>query len=329
MSQHNHLVDVAGLRVGHASDAALKSGVSVVVADTPFVAGVHVMGGAPGARDTELLAPQRTVAEVDALVLSGGSAFGLAAADGVMEALAARGRGFAVGAARVPIAPSAILFDLANGGDKGWQTNPYPALGRAALDAAFGAPDVRCGSLGAGTGATCASLKGGLGSASCVTPSGVTVAAMVAVNAVGDVCGPDGRFHAAPFEEEGEFGGDGISADMAARWPMTKLGPAGQATTIAVIGTDAALDKAQATALSVAAHDGMARSIRPSHTPMDGDLVFTAATGGRDGPDSPQDWAWMCHAAATCLARAIARGVYAADKAPGDTLPTWAEKFGR
>ena len=179
----NLITDVAGLRVGNASDATIKTGSTVLVGDTPFVAGVHVMGGAPGTRETDLLAPDKTVQEVDALVLSGGSAFGLDAASGVADALRAAGRGFFVGPVNVPIVPGAILFDLINGGDKEWGENPYKALGRAAYEAAR--EDFSLGSEGAGTGALTADLKGGLGSASLVLDNGVTVGALVAANPVG------------------------------------------------------------------------------------------------------------------------------------------------
>lgn len=162
----NLITDVAGLRVGNAADAALKSGVTVLTADAPFACGVHVMGGAPGTRETDLLAPDRLVEQVDALVLAGGSAFGLGACDGVMAGLRAAGRGFAVGPVRVPIVPGAILFDLLNGGDKDWDESPYPALGRQAYEAA--GPAIALGSHGAGTGALTAQWKGGLGSASAV-----------------------------------------------------------------------------------------------------------------------------------------------------------------
>ena len=204
----NLITDIAGLRVGNAADPRLKSGVTVLTADAPLTAAVHVMGGAPGSRETDLLAPDKLVQAVDALVLSGGSAFGLAACDGVMAALHAAGRGFAVGAARVPIVPGAIVFDLLNGGDKAWTENPYPALGRAALDAA--SVDFALGSAGAGTGTMTGKLKGGLGSASAVLDNGFTVGALVVVNALGRATVGDGpQFWAAPWEIGAEFGGHG------------------------------------------------------------------------------------------------------------------------
>ncbi|MEM7709943.1 MAG: P1 family peptidase, partial [Pseudomonadota bacterium] len=274
----NLITDVPGLRVGNAQDDALRSGVTVLTGDAPFTAAVHVMGGAPGTRETDLLAPDKLVQEVDALVLSGGSGFGLDAGGGVADGLRALGRGFAVGDVRVPIVPEAILFDLLNGGDKDWGVNPYGALGRAALDRAAETFDL--GSHGAGHGAQARPLRGGLGSASCVLENGMTVGALVAVNAVGRVCDLDGHFFAAPFEMDGEFGG-GPPGRMPPYWePSGDVRP-GEATTIAIIATDAALTQAQATRLAIAAHDGMARAIVPSHTPLDGDLVFAAATGAQ------------------------------------------------
>ncbi len=310
------LTEVAGLRVGHAADPVLKSGVTVVTGDAPFAAGVHVMGGAPGTRETDLLAPDRTVGSVDALVLSGGSAFGLAACDGVAAGLRAAGRGFAVGDQRVPIVPGAILFDLLNGGAKDWTENPYPALGRAAFDAA--GPGAGEGTVGAGTGCLTATLKGGLGQAS-ARVGRFTVAALVAVNAVGSAT-VGRRFWAAPWERGDEFGGLGPVAAAPDRLP-SKLGEQ-ESTTIAVVATDAALTKAGCTRLATAAHDGMARALVPSHTAMDGDLVFACATGQAGDPE-PAEALWLGHAAATCLARAIARGVYHAVPAAADPLPCW------
>lgn len=312
----NLITDVAGLRVGNASDRALKSGVTVLTANAPFTCGVAVMGGAPGTRETDLLAPDKTIEQVDALVLSGGSAFGLAAADGVMTGLKAMGRGFAVGPHRVPIVPAAILFDLMAGGDHGWRDNPYPGLGRMALDTAD--TTFALGSHGAGTGSTTATYKGGLGSASATLPSGHTVGALVAVNALGSATVGDSRhFWAAPFEQGNEFGGLGPAREFSSKI-HTKL-DAARNTTIAIVATDAVLTQAQCTRLATAAHDGMARALVPSHTAMDGDLVFATATGAIPGADL----LLLGHAAANCLARAIARGVHAATPSPNDPLPCW------
>ncbi|WP_224407587.1 P1 family peptidase [Afifella sp. IM 167] len=329
----------AGLEIGHADDAALKSGVTVILPEAPAVMSAHVAGGAPGTRETELSRPEATVPAVDAVVLSGGSAFGLAAADGVMRFLAEKGRGFAVAGFTVPIVPAAILFDLANGGDKAFlpapgrpgAENPYPALARRACEAA--SPATRDGTLGAGAGATTANLKGGFGHAGARLSSGATLAAFVAVNAVGRVTlGAGPHFRAAPFERGNEFGGLGFPEKMPAdaAEPVTKLSPApGGNTTVAVVATDLALTKAEAKRLAIAAHDGLALAIYPAHTPLDGDTVFALSTGKVEAAEAERLalLTEACAAAAATLARAIARAVHAATPAPGDTKPTWGQLF--
>lgn len=331
----NHLLDVAGLSVGHAADPSAATGTTVVLAEDPAVASVAVTGGAPGTRETDLLAPDRTVDRVDAIVLTGGSAFGLAAGDGAAEALAAAGRGFRLAGFAVPIVPTAVIFDLAAGGDGSAPTGErYRALGRAAVEAAADGGDPRIGSVGAGTGALTANLAGGLGSASAVLSSGATVAAIVAVNPVGAATfGGLPHFRAAPFEIASEFGGHGLP-DLArdgaeARRILTKpIGSVeGANTTIAVIATDAALTKPQAARLALAAQDGIALAVYPAHTPLDGDTVFTLATGGRAAPRTPADFVELTAAASAALARAIARGVHAATPRAGSPLPAWSERF--
>lgn len=320
----NLITDVPGLRVVNARDDALRSGATVLLCETPFACGFNVMGGAPGTRETELLAPDKLVGGVDALVLSGGSAFGLAACDGVSDGLRAMGRGFQIGPVRVPIVPGAIVFDLLNGGDKDWDANPYPALGRAAL-AAAGA-DFALGSEGAGTGALTHRWKGGLGSASAMLEDGITVGALVVVNALGSVtAGETRQFWAAPWELAGEFGGLGLSGPYPAGDEPNPAKRLGEATTIAIVATDAALDKAGLTRLATAAQDGMARAIVPSHTPFDGDLVFAVSTGAKPLPDPALTPFRLGHAAACTLARAIARGIHAASPRPGDLQPCWRE----
>ncbi|WP_274426911.1 P1 family peptidase [Chelativorans sp. YIM 93263] len=326
----NLITDVAGLAVGNSQDARLKSGVTVVVCEEPAVAGVQVLGGAPGTRETDLLAPHNLVEGVHAVVLSGGSAFGLDAASSVQAALREKGVGFEVAGQRVPIIPAAILFDLANGGDKDWKGYPpYRELGHAAAKSA--AIEFRLGSHGAGAGATTAKLKGGLGSASCVLPNGVTVGALVAVNPVGSpTIGETGHFWAAPFEVGAEFGGLGLPTPFPAdaRKVVTKLDSAapGGNTTIGIVATDAKLNKAAARRLAIAAHDGFARAIWPAHTPFDGDLIFSLATG-RSGVDLEMSASIELHAAAaSVMARAIARGVFTAEKAEGDVFPVWSER---
>ncbi|MDP5086613.1 MAG: P1 family peptidase [Yoonia sp.] len=325
----NLITDVAGLRVGNAQDDHIKTGSTVLVGDRPFIASVHVMGGAPGTKETDLLAPDKTVQDIDALVLSGGSAFGLDACSGVMDGLRDMGRGFAVGAMRIPIVPGAIVFDLINGGDKAWTDNPYRALGRAALNNARA--DFQIGTAGAGTGAMAAMQKGGLGSASLVLADGTTVGALVVVNALGSVTTPgDRHFWAAPFEIDGEFGGAGpdpiaghvTPAPSRKEQAMMLQAAEGANTTIAIVATDAPLSKTQCHRLAVTAHDGMARAIVPAHTPLDGDLVFGVST--RAGtPVDQTAFREIAAAAAVCLSRAIARGVYEATQAAGDIIPTY------
>lgn len=325
--KRNLITDVEGILVGNAHDRKLRSGVTVLTSERPFTAAVHVMGGAPGTRETDLLAPDRLVAEVDALFLSGGSAFGLDAGSGIAQELREAGRGFAVGDQRVPIVPGAILFDLLNGGDKNWSENPYRGLGAAALRDAT--RSFALGTTGAGYGAMTARLRGGLGSASLVLDNGMTVGALVAVNALGAATVGDGpHFWAAPWEIGAEFGGLGVARDYPAEEPRPGK-RTGEATTIAIVATDAQLTKAQAQRMATAAHDGMARALVPSHTPIDGDLVFAAATGARALTDPVADSFALCHGAATCLARAIARAVHAADSRDGSLQPSWHDLFAK
>ncbi len=328
----NLITDIAGLKVGNAHDARIKSGTTVLVADKPFRCAVDVMGGAPGTRETDLLMPDRMVQEVDALVLSGGSAFGLDAGSGVADALAKQGRGFPVGPVHVPIVPAAILFDLINGGDKVWDVNPYRGLGEQALAAAT--EDFDIGSVGAGAGATAARVKGGLGSASLVLPNGITVGALVAANPTGQVTmGDSEHFWAAPFEIDNEFGGLGARPESVpfAESAFTKRDSleALRNTTIAIVATDATMTKAQLKRMAVAAQDGMAHAITPSHTLVDGDLVFAVSTAAIGETTDDLLSLEIGHAAATCLARAIARAAYSARPEPGDVLPTWQEKYRR
>lgn len=328
----NLLTDVEGLRVGNAGDLRLNSGTTVVLCDHPTVAAVQVLGGAPGTRETDLLDAHNSVETINALVLSGGSAFGLDAASGVQAALRERGIGFSVRGAIVPIVPAAILFDLANGGDKDWgRYPPYRDFGYQAVETA--SETFALGTVGAGVGCLTAGLKGGLGSASTILPSGHTVAALVAVNATGGVTvGNRGAFWGAPFEIDNEFGGvpypNPLPVDAGAVRLKYRDPQPIEATTIAVIATDAALTKAAAKRLAIAAHDGFSRAIWPAHTPVDGDLVFALATGAKPAPDHPEQAIELYAAAASTMARAIARGVHAASPTPGDTMPTWGRLYG-
>lgn len=325
----NLITDVPGLLVGNAHDARLKSGVTVLTRTTPFTASVNIMGGAPGTRETELLAPDKTVAAVDALVLSGGSAFGIDACSGVMHGLREQGRGFRMGPVRVPLAPGAILFDLVNGGEKDWTSSPYPKLGKRALEDA--SDNFPLGTVGAGTGAMTAVQMGGLGSASFQLDSGTMVGALMAVNPVGSVTTPGGRhFWAAPYEVGHEFGGLGPDprgglgvVNENRKAPLiASFGSDHTNTTIGIVATDAPLTKAQCHRLAVAAQDGIARAIVPAHTPSDGDLIFAVATG-KDSPVDNVALAEIGHAAALCVSRAIARGIFAARASESDLLPTW------
>ena len=320
--RRNLITDVPGLRIGQAQDEAARTGVTVILPDRACVCAVDVRGGGPGTRETDLLAADTLVEGVDAITLSGGSVYGLAAADGVVAWLASQGRGFSFRSTGVtaPIVPGAILFDLANGGDKGWGLDPpYRGLG---IEAARNADrSFALGSQGAGLGAVAGSFQGGVGSASVVTREGVTVGALAAVNSLGAVVGADRRFFAGALELDGEFGGLGpsIAPQTGDHWPFAKLDPEPrQNTTIACIATDAALTRGEARRIAIMAQDGLARAIRPIHTPFDGDVVFVLSTGDKamDEP-RPVAIARLGTLAADTLARAVARGVFAATGWPG------------
>ncbi len=328
MPVRNLITDVAGLRVGNADDARLASGSTAIIFDEPAVAAVDVRGGAPGTRETDLLEPHRTVDRIDAVALSGGSAFGLDAGSGVQAWLRENGRGFAIGNIRIPLVSGAVLFDMLNGGAKDWgRFPPYRDLGYAAAAAA--GLDFALGTAGAGYGATTINLKGGLGSASAVTRDGHTVGALVAVNACGSVnVGAAAQFWAAPFELNGEFGGLGFPATVPpeALIPVCKGRP-GENTTIAIVATDAALTKAQTKEFAVMAQDGLARAIYPAHTTLDGDTVFAASTGRRTLGDAVNELTELGAIAANVLARAVARGVFEATALPGG-IPSWRDRHG-
>jgi L-aminopeptidase/D-esterase-like protein len=326
----NLITDVPGLRVGQAEDARARTGVTAIVPDARAICACDVRGGGPGTRETDALAAETLVDAVDAVVLSGGSVYGLAAADGAAAWLGARRRGFVVrddpAVPVSPIVPGAILFDLANGGDKAWgEDPPYRELGRAAVAAA--SLDVALGTAGAGHGAMAGALKGGVGSASAITGDGLAAGAIVAVNSWGSVVAPGGRaFWAAPYEIGAEFGGLG-SAGLAAApddWGLSK-GPADpRNTTIACVAVDAALTPAEAKRLAVMAQDGLARAIRPVHAPFDGDVVFAMSTAAQPLPE-PRAYslARLGALAADVLARAIARAVYEARAWPGSDVRAW------
>lgn len=332
----NLITDIKGLAVGQAEDARVRTGVTVILPDRRVTAGVSVMGGGPGTRETDALDPDRLVEEVDGVALSGGSSYGLDAAGGAANWLGARGRGFQMGASPKvsPVVPAAILFDLTNGGDKDWgEEPPYHALGRAACqnaeeNAAKGQSQTfTLGAAGAGLGALAGSVHGGIGSVSAVTPDGLQVGALIAVNAFGSAFIPGTQqFWAAPYELEGEFGGRGWPLDMASvsalhPFEATKAAGAvppapGGNTTIGVIATNARLTQAECKRVALMGQDGMARALRPIHTPVDGDTLFVLATGEHELPEEmrPLALAALGSIAADCVARAIARGVYEANK---------------
>ena len=330
---NNLLTDIAGVSVGHADDAALASGVTAILFDKPAVASIDVRGGGPGTREDALLDPVSTVDAIDAITLAGGSAFGLEAGGGVQAFLAERGRGFRIRDAVIPIVTGAICFDLINGGNKAWgRFSPYRDLGYAAAAAAGGS--FALGSVGAGLGATTANFKGGLGSASTATRDGVKVAAIAVVNAVGSVTVGDGPwFWAAPYEVDGEYGGRGMPGTFTPDMLRMRIkggadATAAESTTLVLVVTDAVLTKAQAKRLAIIAQTGMARAIYPVHAPLDGDVVFAAATGSR--PIDPLfGLTELGMVAANVVARAIARGVYTATALPFlGALPAWGDRFG-
>ena len=328
----NLITDIEGLRVGHAHDAALASGVTAIVIDTENVASAVTRGGAPGSRDTTLLEPEMTAQGVNAVVLSGGSLFGLDAAGGVCNFLRGTGAGLRIGPVSIPIAVQAITFDLINGGNKDWgRKPPYWDLGWQAAERATDG-DFALGTVGGGYGTTTVTLKGGVGSASMVTASGFRVAAIAVVNSVGTVTIGDGpHFWAASVEVGREFGGLGMPPHLApSDLALRMKGGRQPATTIGLVATDAILTKPQAKRLAIMADDGLARAVRPAHAPMDGDTVFAVATQKKPLTDPLPDITEIGMAAGDCLARAIARGVYEATALPfHGAIPSWRDKFGK
>jgi L-aminopeptidase/D-esterase-like protein len=319
----NLITDIPGLKVGHATNEPARTGITALLCETGWAAAVDVRGGGPGTRETDSLAPENLVGRAHAVVLAGGSVFGLAAADGVAAWLSARGAGLQLrpGALAIPIVPCAVLHDLANGGDKNWGLSPpYRELGLHAADAAVS--DFALGSVGAGRGAMAGFRKGGIGSAS-LDLNGIMIGALVAVNSIGSVMMPDDKtYWAWPFELDKEFGGGGPpqgpmdlsdpAPDVARLMALGRLMP-GVNTTIAVVVCNADLSTAECKRVAMMAQDGIARAVRPAHTPFDGDAVFALASAeiaidntllraaqiGRIGS-----------AAADCLTRAIARAAH-------------------
>lgn len=323
----NHLCDVAGIAVGHAADVHALTGVTVILPDRRVPAAVDIRGGGPGSRETALLASGNSVEAVDSLVLAGGSVFGLDAAGAVVEHLAAARRGLAVGDLRIPIVPGAVVFDLTNGGDKPWMAGgpaPYRALAIAAVEAAEAGGRFDLGNVGAGMGAKARTLKSGVGSASTVDgTTGVTIGALAVVNPFGTAVQPGSdTLWAWALERSGELGGQrppgaAVAADHDPVPPNATLGgsahPGGN-TTLMVVAVDAALDRSQLQRIAMMAQDGLPAAIRPAHTPFDGDMLFALSAGDRPLAE-PIAWsvARIGALAADTVARAIARGVFAAE----------------
>ena len=335
----NDITDIPGIMVGQASDSHCRTGVSVILPSVAMICAGDVRGGGPGTRETDLLNPHTLVETADAIVLSGGSTYGLAAADAVATRLGKEGRGFSLvdrpGVPRSPIVPSAILYDLANGGDKSWGHNPpYGQLGEQAYEDAKGCQAVVQGGAGAGAGALAGALRGGVGSVSVETPDGLRVGALMAVNSFGSVMIPGtGSYWAWPFELDNEFGGffpekrPGPVTDLPDDTKLTAAAPRTN-TTIGVVALNRALSQAQAQRVAIMAQDGMARAIRPIHAPTDGDVIFVLAPVHEEGMREdevaihsaqaslsidPLTLTRLGNLAADCIARAIARGVYRAN----------------
>jgi len=316
----NCLTDIPGIKVGSAENVEARTGVTVITFAEAMRCAADVRGGGPATRETNAVGPEATLGIAHALTLSGGSVFGLAAADEVATILSARGDGFVPvpGTPPVPILPAASLYDLGNGGEKSWgELPPYRALARQALDMA--SRDVSCGSFGAGYGATAGAWLGGLGTASLDMDEAGVISALIAVNSIGSAVMPDGRsFWSWPFEINDEFGG--LRPDPAMRvsdpLPADRKGGVtpGQATCIGVVASSIPLDRPSLSRVAIMAQDGLARAIRPSHAPFDGDTIF-AICPNEVSTASPEDVMRIGSAAADCVARSVARGVWEATAA--------------
>jgi len=326
----NLITDVAGLQVGQAQDVDARTGVTVIVPDKAAVAACDVRGGGPATRETDALSPENLVQEIDGVVFSGGSVYGMAAADGIAAWMGARDRGFTMratpGIPPSPILPTACLYDLANGGNKAWgEEPPYRKLGVEALEAA--SADFALGTAGAGYGANSGGVKGGLGSASVLSRDGITLGALVAVNSLGSAIAPGGKsFWAAPVELNAEFGGLGTQGLVAGPEDYGRAMRPRANTTLACIATDVALTRVEAERVAIMAQDGLARALRPAHAPFDGDVVFVLSTAqheASEGIPRPVLVTRLGALAADTLARAIARAIYEATPLPGSEIPAW------
>ncbi len=316
----NSITDIDGFLVGNAHDDKLKSGVTVLTRSNSFRASVSILGGAPGTKETDLLSPDKIVDKIDGIVLSGGSAFGLDASSGVMDCLKNRNRGFDTGSIKVPIVPSAILFDLKNGGVKDWKTNPYRNLGQNAflnISQFF-----EIGSVGAGCGATTSVFKGGLGTNSIFYGDRIKVGAIVAVNSVGSPCFPGTNILYSDFY--------GANKEYLEKPPTISLINStkllkGEATTLGIVCTNLNFNKSDLNRIATAAHSGIARAIEPSHTPFDGDIIFSATSGTQSIYSKDKDLMLVCQLSALCITQAVGIAIKAARKKRGDKLACWAD----
>ena len=324
----NLITDVKGLYIGNSENELINTGSTILTCKDRFVASYKVLGGAPGTRETDLLEPDKLVEKIDALVLSGGSAFGLEAASETVNLLRRDNKGYSVSNNKVPIVPSAIIFDLMNGGNKDWENNPYIDLAQKAYSDM--SSNFKIGSYGAGKGATAGNIKGGLGSCSLLINNTYTVGALIIVNSFGSVVVNDApHFWAAPFEYQNEFGGLGCSNKFEPFKEIARTSPDDfkKNTVIGVVATDADLSKAQCKALATVAHDGITRAVFPSHTTFDGDLMFAISTGEKQLKENFNDILAINQAASLCVSRSIARGVYHASNSKSDIFPSFKNKF--
>ena len=316
----NSITDIDGFLVGNAHDDNIKSGVTVLTRSTSFRASVSILGGAPGTKETDLLSPDKIVENIDGIVLAGGSAFGLDASSGVMDCLRIQNRGFDTGAIKVPIVPSAILFDLKNGGLKDWKINPYRDLGQKAF---LNISDYfEVGSVGAGCGATTSVVKGGLGTNSIFYGDRIKVAAIIAVNSVGSPFFPGTNILYSDFYS-------GKKENME-RPPMTALINStkllkGEATTLGIVCTNLNFNKNDLNRIAISAHSGIARAIEPSHTPFDGDIIFSATSGTEPIVNNDKDLMLVCQLSALCVTQAVGSAIKAARKKKGDQLACWVD----
>ncbi|NQV80746.1 MAG: P1 family peptidase [Alphaproteobacteria bacterium] len=328
VGMHNAITDVDGIRVGNCHDRTIRSGVTVILPDQPCVAAADIRGGAPGTRETDLLDPANTVKTIDALVFSGGSAFGLEAASGATSWLAGQGRGLAVRGVRIPIVPAAVIFDPPIGGPQDWHEDP-PHRGMAIKACENAGRSVAQGNVGAGMGATAGPLKGGLGTASFLCDDGIQVGALAIANPFGSTVAPgSSTFWAAPYEMAGELGGQLMLGSIGLEaMPYDLPGEEGANTTLVAVATNLRLTRSQAKRVAIMVQDGLARAIRPVHSPFDGDSVFVLATGTISMEVTPPLLATVGLLAADATARAIAKGVYNAETLGG--FASYREMFGK